>query len=153
TVIVKKEKGKKLGEAQVDENGDFEVDIPKQKAKTKLTVTVTDKDGKELDEVTVEVEKAKIDTTELEKLIEKAKEYKAEDYTEETYKGLEKSISKAEKVVKEAKTQEEIEEAITQLEKAIEGMEKEKDPDPEVDTTELEKLIEEAKAYKAEDYT
>ncbi|MDY0410092.1 Ig-like domain-containing protein [Paracerasibacillus soli] len=76
TVTVKDEVETNLGEAPVDEAGYFEVEIPVQAAGTKLKVIVSDKTGKVLDEVVVEViEAPEIDVTVLKKLIDHAKTY------------------------------------------------------------------------------
>src|SRR5699024_7633818 len=98
-----------------------------------------------------------LDTTELERLIANAKVYEKENYTEATFNQLQQEIDKAEKVLTNATTQEAVEKSITGLQNAIDGLEKKKepepDPKPEIDTTELEKLIAHAKIYEKEHYT
>ncbi|MBP1915127.1 LPXTG-motif cell wall-anchored protein [Lederbergia galactosidilyticus] len=96
-----------------------------------------------------------MNTTELSKLIEHAKTYEQETYTETSYAHLQQAISQAEAVVQNAKTQDEVTDAVTQLQQAIVGLEKIVEPTPnsEVDMTELEKLIAKAKAYPKENYT
>ena len=129
------------------------------KAETVVENATTEKEVeegiKQLQQAIDALEKV-VDTSKLTELIEQAKTYKQDGYTEKSYAALQKAINEAESVVKNAKTQKEITIAIDQLQETMDGLEKALDPKPEpeeVDTRELLKLIEHAKVYENKYYT
>lgn len=95
-----------------------------------------------------------IDKNALTSLIDEAKAYAKEDYTEESYASLTEALTAAEEVVSnDDATQEEVDSALSSLETAVEGLEEETTPDPVVEKAELEDLIKKAKGHVKEDYT
>ncbi|MCK0472800.1 carboxypeptidase regulatory-like domain-containing protein [Halalkalibacter sp. APA_J-10(15)] len=94
-----------------------------------------------------------VDVTELEELIDKARAVTNEDgrYTEATYEALQAAIEKAQEEVTSIETEEELQEALTALQTAIDGLEEKAPEVPEVDVTELEELIDKARAITNED--
>ncbi|MCI9503559.1 MAG: hypothetical protein HFG76_16575, partial [Hungatella sp.] len=98
----------------------------------------------------------KVDVTGLRAAIEEAEELKAEDYTAESWKGLEDALKAAKAVLAtEGATQKQVDEAEKALREACEKLEKKapEEPGVKVDVTGLRAAIEEAEALKAEDYT
>ncbi|MBP1915128.1 tetratricopeptide (TPR) repeat protein [Lederbergia galactosidilyticus] len=134
----------------------FEVDVSGAK---ELKIVVTDGgNGNGSDHATwgdakLYLANIDVDTTELTERIEQAKQYEKDNYTESSYDALQEAISEAEKAVGNVETQEEVAEAVTLLQEAIDGLVKAKDPDPEINTTKLTKLIEQAKQYEKDSYT
>lgn len=65
-----------------------------------------------------------IDVSELEKLIEKAKQYANEDgqYTKESFQALQEAITEAESALPTIKSEEDLKKAIQSLETAIKGL-------------------------------
>ena len=99
-------------------------------------------------------EKPEINTEELEEAIMKAKAIKNENYTDESWKALEDAIKEAEEVLADKEvTQETVNAQIKALEDAVKGLEKNPEVKPEVDKSELEKAVADAKAIKNENYT
>lgn len=151
-VSILNEQKEQIGQGQVNKDGEFDVAIKKQQAGTELTIVVKDQDGKEIDQKIIEVKQAIIDVTKLDALIAEAKDLATDEtYTEESLSVLRKQIEQAEEIAKEAKSDEEVEQAIDELQQAIDGLKKIENP--EIDTTELESLIKQAKVLQAEDYT
>ena len=106
-----------------------------------------------LDDAISKLTYKEVDKTSLNKLIEKAKAYdgKQEFYTEDSWKSFSDALAKAEtESANENSTPETVKKAHDQLNKAIKGL-----TYKEVDKTDLNKLIEKAKAYdgKQEFYT
>jgi LPXTG-motif cell wall-anchored protein len=94
-----------------------------------------------------------VDVTELEDLVETAKAISNEDgsYTENSYQALQEAIATAEAALESIETEEVLNAAVTALQGAIDGLESTgPDLDP-VDVTELEDLVETAKAISNED--
>ncbi|ADU31971.1 ThuA domain-containing protein [Evansella cellulosilytica] len=93
-----------------------------------------------------------LDVSELENLIESAKAISNEDevYTDESYETLQAAIAEAEAQLEVIETEEELMNAISALLAAVEGL-VERQPDPVLDVSELENLIESAKAISNED--
>ncbi len=97
---------------------------------------------------------SEVDVTELETLIETAKEYASVDYTETSFDNLQLAITEAEQALETIDSEETLTAAITALQAAIDGLEVvEPEPEPEIDTTELEALIDTAKEINADGYT
>lgn len=90
-----------------------------------------------------------VDTSALEEAIAKTEELKEEDYTEESWKALEKELKEAEKVLEDpTATQSEIDAAAEALEEAIAALE-----EKPVDKSQLEKAIKDAESKTKKDYT
>ena len=100
---------------------------------------------------------AKVDKKALTSLVDETADYDAAAYTEESFDALTEARTAAEAVLaNEAATQAEVEEALAALQTAVDGLEEvkpEPKPEPEVDSSELEALIEKAKQITNEDYT
>src|SRR5690625_1364065 len=104
-------------------------------------------------------EEAEVDKDELVALVEEAKGYDKDDYTEASFATLFEVLGDAKDVLSdEDATQEDVDDASESLQAAIDGLEKISEPtpepeEPEVDKDELEALVEEAKGYDEDDYT
>ncbi|CQR47246.1 Beta-galactosidase [Paraliobacillus sp. PM-2] len=94
-----------------------------------------------------------VDTTELEDLIVTAEAISNEDdkYTETTFASLQTAITDAKSVLDSIETEQELAETVAALQAAMDGLEDVSEPDPEVDTKELEDLIATAEAISNED--
>jgi len=95
-----------------------------------------------------------IDFSVLEELIAEAKSISNEDesYTEESFEGLQLAIETAEASLEIIDSTDELTSALEALQAAIDGLVKNDPiPDPEIDVSQLEKLITEAKSYANED--
>ena len=110
----------------------------------------TNTEAVEVEDATVTVAfDAAVDTTELEKAIEKANGVDAEDYTEESYQALEEALEEALVVLADADaTQEEVNEATKNLLAAIAALEK-----AGLDTSKLKAAIEKAEKLDEKLYT
>ncbi|CQR47153.1 O-GlcNAcase NagJ precursor [Paraliobacillus sp. PM-2] len=103
----------------------------------------------DLEEKVVEVDKSK-----LKSKVKEAKAIDKEKYTEASVTALNEKLAKAEAVIAKARaTKSEVENALTKLQQAMDHLEKKSDQNQgdHVDVTELEKLIEKAKAIANED--
>ena len=103
-----------------------------------------------------DTEDPEIDKDELQALLSEAKDYDAEDYTDDSFDALTAAIAVAEEVLAdEEATQDDVDETLAGLEAAIAGLVEieEPTPEPEIDTSDLEKAIANAKGYNADDYT
>lgn len=96
-----------------------------------------------------------VDKSDLEAALADVEDYDSEDYTEESYATLTSAIEAAEGVLaNEEATQEDVNNALATLNNAIESLVEIEEPEePEVDTTDLEALIEDADGYNSEDFT
>ncbi|WP_117168123.1 LamG-like jellyroll fold domain-containing protein [Paraliobacillus sediminis] len=96
-----------------------------------------------------------LDTTELEALIETAKGYSEEDYTDESFAELLVAITEAEEALVSIDSEESLVAAINALQASIDGLieQVKEEPEPEIDVTELEVLIEKAKEVNTDGYT
>src|SRR5699024_2250484 len=111
-----------------------------------------------------------VDTSELTALVEDAKAYDAEDYTEESFEALAAALGAAEAVLANEKaSQEDVDAATALLQEAIDALEAvegptpnpdpeptpepEPTPDPEVEKNDLQALVDNVKGYDANDYT
>src|SRR5699024_4360058 len=94
----------------------------------------------------------KFDLTELEELIDKAKAISNADesYTEESFEALQKAIEQAEESIALIDSEDALNSAITSLQEAIDQLVK-VDQTPKFDLTELEELIDKAKAISNAD--
>ncbi len=100
---------------------------------------------KAIDDLTLKGQE--LNKEDLLELIDKAKAYEEEDYTEASYKVLSDALEAAVKAIDEAETQKEINDALIHLQEALDQL-KEK-----VDLSDLKTLLNKAKSYKQEDYT
>src|SRR5699024_10971509 len=98
----------------------------------------------------------------LQTLIEKAKGYELDQYTEETFRDLSVAIKEAEKLLMyENVTEEQIDDAFVSLQKAIDKLEEVKEPaskpepspEPSVDKKDLEELIEKTENIESNNFT
>ncbi len=96
----------------------------------------------------------KIDVSELEKLITKAKEISNDNktYTEKSFKALQDAIKEADKSLEAIETTEDLSKAIEALQLALDGLE-ESNVSDEIDVSELEKLITKAKEISNDNKT
>ena len=107
----------------------------------------------------IPVQVEELDYTTLNSVIETAEALDAELYTEESYAAVEEALEAAKALVDNAETQEEINEAAAALQSAINALEeKEEEPTPVVDKSELQKLYDalivvDKDAYTEESYT
>lgn len=130
-------------------------DLATDDAEWNLLKTVSYGLGVSSDEPTPDPEQPAFDLSELRTLINEAKEITNDDseYTEESFANLQKAIADAEVALDTIETEEKLAEAIASLLAALEALEaneEEKEeptptPDPELDLSELEALIDEAK--------
>ena len=96
----------------------------------------------------------------LETLVDEAKGFEADDYTEETFASLTSAVEVAEELlVSENITKEQVDDTLKSLQKAINDLNKveesSSEPDPNEDGAldQLETLVDEAKGFEADDYT
>jgi len=98
----------------------------------------------------------------LQTLIEKAKGYELDQYTEETFTDLSVAIKEAEKLLMyENVTEEQMDDAFVSLQKAIDKLEEVKEPaskpepspEPSVDKKDLEELIEKTENIESNNFT
>ncbi|CQR47316.1 Alpha-galactosidase A precursor [Paraliobacillus sp. PM-2] len=97
----------------------------------------------------------KIDLSSLETLLEEAATISNDDgtYTEDTYNALQTAIADAREALETIETEADLTDAKAALQRAIDNLEEVTEPDPVLDTTELEKLLEKANAVSNEDGT
>src|SRR5699024_2704560 len=95
-----------------------------------------------------------------ETLVDEAKGFEADDYTEETFASLTSAVEVAEELlVSENITKEQVDDTLKSLQKAINDLNKveesSSEPDPNEDGAldQLETLVDEAKGFEADDYT
>ncbi len=100
----------------------------------------------------VKPETGEITTTELEAAIAKAEALNKSDYTSESWASMQTELQEAKEELAAKHSQATVDEATSHLNAAIEALVKAETP-AEVDTTELEKVIESAKALTEADYT
>ena len=100
----------------------------------------------------VKPETGEITTTELEAAIAKAEALNESDYTSESWASMQTELQEAREELAAKHSQATVDEATSHLNAAIEALVKAETP-AEVNTTELEKVIESAKALKEADYT
>ena len=100
----------------------------------------------------VKEDNSEITTTELEAAIAKAEALNESDYTSESWASMQTELQEAKEELEAKHSQATVDEATSHLNAAIEALVKAEKP-AEVDTTELEKVIESAKALKEDDYT
>ena len=100
----------------------------------------------------VKPETGEITTTELEAAIAKAEALNESDYTSESWASMQTELQEAKEELAAKHSQATVDEATSHLNAAIEALVKAETP-AEVNTTELEKVIESAKALKEADYT
>ncbi len=100
----------------------------------------------------VKPETGEISTTELEAAIAKAEVLNESDYTSDSWASMQTELQEAKEELAAKHSQATVDEATSHLNAAIEALVKAETP-AEIDTTELEKVIESAKALKEADYT
>src|SRR5699024_7606608 len=98
----------------------------------------------------VEGLEAKGDKTALQSLVDIAKEYTSEGYTEESFANLQSQITSAQAVLDNTNaTQQQVDEAQSNLQSAIDGLEER----PKADKTALQSAVDGAKEYSKDKYT
>lgn len=102
-----------------------------------------------------------IDTEELEQLIEEAKDYSADDYTDASFAALTSAVSAAEAVLEDANaTEEDVATALESIQSAIDNLDPAEpteapvdDEEEVVNTTDLKELVDKANDFASKNYT
>lgn len=107
-------------------------------------------DAKNALQLAVEGLEAKGDKTALQSLVDVAKEYTSEGYTEESFASLQSQITSAQAVLDNTNaTQQQVDEAQSNLQSAIDGLEER----PKANKTALQSAVDGAKEYSKDKYT
>ena len=95
-----------------------------------------------------------VDKTKLKEAIDEAKKIETEGKTEESVKALNETISRGKEILeKKEATQEEVNNAVKEIEIAISNLKDKEEPEPEIDKTKLEEVINRAEKVDIEGKT
>src|SRR5699024_513963 len=95
-----------------------------------------------------------VDKDALENLINEANEIDEDAYTEDSFAALTETIAESEEVLAdEDATQDEVDNATNSLQDEIDALEEKPTPEPEVDKSALQDLVDEAKEIDGDAYT